>query len=100
MDLISIQRRGELISSSRTSLKLELRDNYAVDAEALEVWRRHGAAEARKLIQPYADKLAAQIAAGEKKLRRVKVLSRRSDRGDDPDLAVSLHHLTDRLLAR
>lgn len=75
MELISTQRRGELVAHARASLKLELRDNYAVDADALDAWRRGGATEARKLVQPYAEKLAAKIAAGEKNLRRVKVLS-------------------------
>jgi hypothetical protein len=75
MELISIQRRGELIASARTSLKLELRDNYTVDAAAMDAWRRGGAEEARKLVQPYAEQLAPKIAAGEKVLRRVKVIS-------------------------
>jgi hypothetical protein len=75
MELISPQRRGELIAGTRTSLKLELRDNYAVDAAALDAWRCGGAAAARKLVQPYADRLAPKIAAGEKVLRRVKVIS-------------------------
>ncbi|KAB2344911.1 DUF6879 family protein [Actinomadura rudentiformis] len=75
MELISVQRRSELIAGARTSLKLELRDNYAADAESLAAWRRGGAAEARKLVQPYADQLAPKISAGEKVLRRVKILS-------------------------
>lgn len=75
MELISVQHRGELIKKSRTSLKLELRDNYAIDATAMDAWRRGGAAEARKLVRPYAEQLAPKIAAGEKVLRRVKVIS-------------------------
>ncbi|PSK96196.1 hypothetical protein CLV63_11278 [Murinocardiopsis flavida] len=74
MELISAERRNELILSSRTRLKLELRDRYAVDSTLFDAWRRGDAGTVRELTAPAATRVAAQVADGVS-VRRIKVLS-------------------------
>lgn len=73
MELISVERRNELIFSARTRLKLELRDHYEVDEATLNAWRNSDA-EAVKAGMAFTGRVAAESAAGVT-LRRIKVLS-------------------------
>lgn len=74
MESISVQRRNELTAQARTKLKLELRDNYAVDAALLAAWRDGDQAAVAERMKPFLDKLIGQVASGVA-LRRIKVVS-------------------------
>jgi hypothetical protein len=74
MELISAQRRNELVLKARERRKLELRDNYAVDEAVLAAWRRGDVAAVREYVRPIADRIASQVADGVS-IRRIKVLS-------------------------
>lgn len=73
MELISVERRNQLIFRARTRLKLELRDHYEVDEATLSAWRR-GDAEAVRNGMAFTGRVAAETAAGVT-VRRIKVLS-------------------------
>ncbi|MBA9003069.1 DUF6879 family protein [Thermomonospora cellulosilytica] len=74
MELISVAQRGELIGNARSVLKLELRDDYAVDRELFAAWRAGDFEAVARSAQASRDKVAARVAAG-MSLRRVKVVS-------------------------
>ncbi|TFE24655.1 hypothetical protein E0F15_21140 [Frankia sp. B2] len=74
MELISAQRRGELIDGARSVCKVELRDNYAVDQELFAAWRAGDSEAVARAAGASRDKVAARVAAGIR-LRRVKVVS-------------------------
>lgn len=73
MELISVERRNELIFSAHTRLKLELRDHYEVDEATFSAWRRGDAAAVRSGMA-FISRVSAESEAGVT-LRRVKVLS-------------------------
>lgn len=70
--MISTERRSELLRSARTILKLELRDNYDVDAELFSAWRAGQSIE--DVASAWGERAAARVAAGVV-TRRVKVVS-------------------------
>ncbi|WP_433328800.1 DUF6879 family protein [Spirillospora sp. CA-294931] len=72
MELISAERRSELLRSARTILKVELRDNYDVDVETFNAWRAGQSIEAD--VRIWGERAAARVAAGIV-ARRVKVVS-------------------------
>jgi hypothetical protein len=74
MELISVARRGELIEGSRSVLKVELRDNYAVDRELFAAWQAGNSDAVADAASTSRDKVAGRVAAGTS-LRRVKVVS-------------------------
>lgn len=74
MEFISPQRRVELIGRTRHLLKLELRDNYAVDARDLVAWRSGHFDEIQESYGAWRDEVAAWVTAG-RTLRRVRVVS-------------------------
>lgn len=74
MELISVERRNELILGTRTRLKLELRDRYAVDAAILDAWRRGDSETVRARHEGFISRLIAEASAGVTQ-RRIKVIS-------------------------
>jgi hypothetical protein len=74
MELISVARRAELIGNARSVLKLELRDNYAVDRELFAAWQAGDADAVAQKAAASRDTVAARVATG-MSLRRVKVVS-------------------------
>lgn len=74
MELISVAQRGELIEKARSVLKVELRDNYAVDRELFAAWQAGDSDAVARAAKVSRDKVAARVAAG-MSLRRVKVVS-------------------------
>lgn len=74
MELISVAQRGELIENARSVLKVELRDNYAVDRELFAAWQAGDSDAVARAAKASRNKVAARVAAG-MSLRRVKVVS-------------------------
>jgi hypothetical protein len=74
MELISLQQRAELIKGTRDMLKLELRDNYAVDSDTIAAWRSNNFDVVAASYDEWRDEVADLVAAG-KTLRRVRVVS-------------------------
>lgn len=74
MELISAEQRSALIWAGRPFLKLELRDRYAVDDELFDAWRRGDQTTVTEKLDPWREKVAAEVAAG-RRLRRVRVVS-------------------------
>ncbi|MFI7134013.1 DUF6879 family protein [Nonomuraea sp. NPDC050153] len=74
MELISVKQRSELLAGSRLTLKLELRDFYAVDAEDLEFFLAGDLDAVAASYQTWADTVAAKETTG-RHLRRVRVIS-------------------------
>lgn len=74
MELISVAQRSELIDSARNVLKVELRDNYAVDGELFAAWQGRDFDAVARAAKGSRDKVAARVASG-MVLRRVKVIS-------------------------
>lgn len=72
--MISVERRNELILGSRTRLKAELRDRYAVDTVTFAAWQRGDTETVRARTASVADRVAAQVADGVS-VRRIKVVS-------------------------
>ncbi|TDD63864.1 hypothetical protein E1298_43040 [Actinomadura rubrisoli] len=72
MELISAERRSELLRSAQSILKLEVRDNYDVDAEMFSAWRAGQSIEG--VVSVWGERAAARVAAGVV-TRRVKVVS-------------------------
>jgi hypothetical protein len=74
MELISPERRNELVLRARTQLKLELRDHYAVDEAAIAAWRAGDSETVRARTATWHSRTAARVASGVR-MRRVKVVS-------------------------
>lgn len=74
MELISVERRAELLANTRDILKIELRDNYAIDGEHLAAWRSGGFPAIEAAALAWRDMFAADLAAG-RVWRRVRVVS-------------------------
>src|SRR3954465_8074698 len=74
MELISVERRAELLADVRDLLKLELRDNYASDAALLTAWLSGDVDAASDVARAWAETVAADLKAGGG-LRRVRVIS-------------------------
>ncbi len=74
MELISVAQRSKLIGEARSVLKVELRDDYAVDRELFAAWRAGDADAVARAAEASREKVAARVAAG-MSLRRVKVVS-------------------------
>ncbi|GAA2623386.1 hypothetical protein SMC26_37920 [Actinomadura fulvescens] len=74
MESISAQRRGELLSSARDVVKLELRDHYAMDAETLEAYRCGDHDVVKAAYAETAEEIADMLASG-RSWRRVRVVS-------------------------
>jgi hypothetical protein len=74
MELISPQRRSELIDDTRDLLKLELRDSYLIDRDDLEAWRSGDQAKVAASYGLWRDEVASWVAAG-RSMRRVRVIS-------------------------
>ena len=74
MELISAELRRELIFSARDLLKIELRDDYGMDAALLEAWRAGDRETVRRSAQEYAAEVASNVATGWS-FRRVRVVS-------------------------
>ncbi|MFC5185662.1 DUF6879 family protein [Actinomadura harenae] len=72
MESISVERRSELLRSAKTILKLELRDNYEVDADAFNAWQ--AGQSIQDTVSVWGERAAARVAAGVV-TRRVKVVS-------------------------
>ncbi|MGQ0775695.1 MAG: DUF6879 family protein [Pseudonocardiales bacterium] len=72
--MISVAQRGELIENTQRVLKVELRDNYAVDRTLFAAWQAGDSDAVARAAQASRDKVAARVAAG-MSLRRVKVVS-------------------------
>lgn len=72
--MISAEQRSALIWAGRPFLKLELRDGYAFDAELFSAWQRRDGAAIARFVDPWRDKVAAEVAAG-RRIRRVRVVS-------------------------
>ncbi|MDX6740491.1 DUF6879 family protein [Actinocorallia sp. A-T 12471] len=72
MELISVERRSELLRTARSIRKMELRDNYSIDAEIFAAWRegRSIAATAKGMADRAAERIAAGVVT-----HRVKVVS-------------------------
>jgi hypothetical protein len=74
MELISVEKRAALTSACRNTLKLELRDNYAVDDEDLKAWRSGQYETLTASYQVWADEVASRMELG-KTVRRVRIVS-------------------------
>jgi hypothetical protein len=74
MESISPQQRGELVNSARTILKLELRDNYAADAELFAAYRAGDTATVRAAYQRLREEFTTDTANG-LLFRRVRIVS-------------------------
>ncbi|MFC6884587.1 MULTISPECIES: DUF6879 family protein [Actinomadura] len=72
MESISVERRSELLRSARTILKLELRDNYDIDADTFSAWR--AGRSIKDAVSVWGERAAARVAAGVV-TRRVKIVS-------------------------
>ncbi len=67
-----MERRSGLLRSAKSILKLELRDNYDVDAETFAAWR--AGRSVKETVSVWGERAAARVAAGVV-TRRVKVVS-------------------------
>ena len=74
MEVISAARRGELLGTARSILKLEMRDHYAVDRALFAAWRAGDTGKVDRLARAGRRRTAARLDAGTT-LRRVKVVS-------------------------
>lgn len=74
METISVERRNALYDNAREILKIELRDDYAIDAAQLRAWRAGDIEAARAPYLEWAKILAADLARGQV-FRRVRVVS-------------------------
>ncbi|MFI5621848.1 DUF6879 family protein [Nocardioides sp. NPDC051685] len=74
MELISPERRNELMWAGRSFLKLEFRDRYAIDDDLFSAWRRGDKEVLIEYFAPWLDQVAAEVAAG-RRLRRVRIVS-------------------------
>ncbi|GAA2616064.1 hypothetical protein SMC26_09615 [Actinomadura fulvescens] len=75
MELISTERRNELIDSASLILKLELRDAYAVDAVLLDAWRAGDPqGVVSSFVESWADGVREDFERGQR-TRRIRVVS-------------------------
>jgi hypothetical protein len=74
MELISPERRNELLWAGRPFLKLEFRDRYAIDDDLFAAWRRGDKKAVTEYFAPWLDQIAVEVAAG-RRLRRVRIVS-------------------------
>lgn len=64
MESISVEQRSALLDNAREMLKIELRDDYAIDAAELEAWRAGDIEAARAPYLEWAKIFAADLAPG------------------------------------
>ncbi|XVQ14805.1 DUF6879 family protein [Spirillospora sp. CA-255316] len=74
MEPISVARRSELLGQARSILKMEMRDDYAVDRVLFAAWRAGDADRVARAARAARRRGAAWVEAGTG-LRRVKVVS-------------------------
>ena len=74
MELISPERRAELLWAGSPFLKLELRDRYAIDDDLLRAWRNGDEAALTEYFAPWVDRIVSEVAAG-RRVRRVRIVS-------------------------
>ncbi len=75
MELISVSRRNELIDAATvSSLKIELRDDYAVDSATFQAWQNGDTEAVDAVIDEWTADIRAARARG-RHGRRIKVVS-------------------------
>jgi hypothetical protein len=74
MESISQEQRGELLKKSRHYLKLELRDDYQIDRNLLEAWRRDPSTASSGPALAWRNQVARDLAGGQR-WRRLRVVS-------------------------
>jgi hypothetical protein len=90
MESISIERRNQLIDDAREVLKIELRDNYTIDAANLALWRA-GDLDALRASYEASRPLHALDRTRGEVFRRVRVVS--EPLSDYQRMAVTFSHV-------
>lgn len=74
MELISVARRAELVGNAHNLIKVELRDNYAVDEKLFAAWGAGDSKTVDQAAETASSKVKERTSRG-MRLRRAKVVS-------------------------